>query len=255
MDNRNQLLASIKKLRNLKHITFATIDESILGNEDKIYKYFDAPFNSQTDIEFEKLASTAVIKSTYSSSIPEFAKKNLAQIQVRQIVEALRYAKLDYKFETESITAKTYQKMLKKNFVAQNFEIFKKCKNEVLLKGAQIGVGGAIGLLTASLGIAAVPATMVGVVSWSIVTAIDILVPQEIKEKIKKNVHEATTQCIGMAKRAVTKLKEAGQKIAEKLSPVIAKVSSALEKVGKAIKAGRKTTKQTAKKMWDKFFG
>ncbi len=255
MDNRNQLSAAIKSLRNLKYITFSSIDKSILENEEKILEYFNAPFESVVDVEFEKLVSAATIRSVYSSSAPNSMKYDLAQRQARQNVEAIRYQKLAWKYETETISAKEYQKRLKNNNVAQKVALVKACKKRLLLEGTKIAMGAAMGAITATLGVATAPAAIVGIAAWGVLTVVDILVPQRVKDKVKSHIREAVNICTSMASVAVKKLRETGQKIAEKVAPVVEKATKAIEKVGNSIKAGWEATKQGAKKLWNKLFG
>lgn len=242
-------------------MTFANVDASILGDETRLMEYFEAPFDSDVDRELEKIAATAAIRSTYSSKfIPNSLKNDIAQRQARQVVEALRYAKLDYKYESEEpIPVKEYQRRLKENKVAQKAAIVKAVKNRLIFEGTRIGVAAAMGLITASLGVATAPAAVVAAVTWATVTAVSVLVPEKVKTKVKSVLRNVTHNCVGMAKTAIKAMvntgKKACKKIAEKVAPVVEKAATTLERVGEKVKEGWKSVKQGAKKLWNRLFG
>lgn len=258
MDNRNQLSAAIKALRNLKYLTFSSIDKSLLEDEERVLKYFNAPFDSVEDVEFEKIVSAATIKSVYSSSAPSSIKYDWAKRQARQNVEALRYQKLAWKYETDTISAKEYQRRLKENNVAQKAAFVKACKKRLILEGTKVGVGAIMGTIATALGVAAAPAAVVGVVAWGVLTAVDVLVPQKVKDKVKGHIREAVNQCTSMAQMAVEKLRDTAQKVAEKVAekvaPVVERASNTLQKVETAIKNGWEAAKRNTKKLWNRFF-
>ncbi len=259
MNNRTQLLASIAKLRNTKFMTFAKVDASVLGDEQRLMEYFEAPFDSDVDRELEKIAATAAIRSTYSSKfIPNSWKNRIAQRQARQVVEMLRYAKLDYKYATSDIYADEYNRRLKQNNVAQKLAICKTAIKVGVKSGIRKGVGIVIRTVTTLMG-CPLPKPAEKVVSWAVVKVAEVMIPQKVKEKIKGVLRNVTHNCVGMANVAIKAMtntgKKACQKIAEKVAPVVEKAANTLKRVGEKVEEGWQSVKQGAKKMWNRLFG
>lgn len=230
MNNRIQLEAAIESLRYNKEYAALSFGLPPLSNEDSLEEYFNAPFDSNTDKNFEKIIATAAINSTYKSKIPQKKKEKHALKLARAIIERLRYLKLGYQYETDKISAREYQTRLKENNVAQKIARIEAIKKKLLFEGVKIGLSVALGTIAAALGVVALPAPAIGLITWGLFN----LVPHKVIATVKKKSKELIDQGKAIAKSAVTELCDAGEKIGKKITKYWSKAKS------------------TAKKLWNK---
>lgn len=234
MNNRIQLEAAIESLRYNKEYAALSFGLPPLSNKDSLEEYFNAPFDSITDKNFEKIIATAAINSTYKSNIPQKKKEKHALKLARAIIERLRYLKLGYQYETDKISAREYQTRLKENNVAQKIVRIEAIKKKLLFEGVKVGLSAALGTIAAALGVVALPAWAIGLITWGLFNLVPHKVIATVKEKSKKLIDQGKN----IAKSAVTRLCDAGEKIGKKIW-----------NTGKEI---WNTTKSTVKKLWNK---
>lgn len=253
-EERIALLSSIRKIRHSQLATLTFIDDSLLEDEEMVKEYFDSSFGSKESEKIEIIFAGAAVNSIFRSKVvPESQKASVAKIQAHAIVEMLRYGKLDYQYATDKIYAKTYSRLLKENDVAQRVTNIQKTKKFLIRKGGKIAISSGMAALahaaaaTAATGLAATLSApvVVGVATYGLLTYGSKLIPQKIKEPIKKKYDDIQKRVFDTAVSAVKGLAQRMEPIADKVKPKIEEAKNTMYQIGQAVK-------QTASNAWEK---
>lgn len=247
---REELLAAIKNLRLTQFYNFAPINEAVLKDEKGLAGYFEAEFQSEEAIAYEKAVAAMTVRAVYSTSwIPDRSKEFVARRQVDAVVDALRKVQLDYQFSQKKITNEEYVRRMKGNRVAKTAARLKKLGKHLLFKGTKMGVAALITKIAVVVAgtTVTVPTWIPLLVTYGIITLIDEFVPNEVKEKIKKVATDVVIHCVDTIKTGVEKLKNTTRKLAkkveEKIETLVEKTEQIIDHVGATIKKGwNKTT-------------
>ena len=266
-EERLALLSSIRKIRHSQLATLTFINDSLLEDEEMVKEYFDSPFGSLESEKIETIFAGAAANSVLRSKvIPEKQKASVAKIQAHAVVEMLRYGKLDYQYATDKIYAKTYNKLLKENDVAQRVTNIQKTRNFLIRKGGKVAISSGMAALahaaaaTAATGLAATLSApvVVGLATYGVLTYGSKLIPKKIKEPIKKKYDDIQKRVFDTAVTAVKGLAQRMEPIAEKVKPVIEEAKTTMYQVRQAVKRAASNawekTKNVGKKILS-FFG
>lgn len=242
MEDRNNLSAALDSLRKIVKLNAISLEESFFEQEPLLQAYFDAPLNSEVDKCMEKMIAASAIRATYDSKhIPQLMKKKIADRNSREVVECLRYVKLNKLKNTiqTQFTANQLEEILKENSHAKKAAIAKAVGRRLLLEGVKIGTSAIITTIVTATGAPiAIPAAAVGLIAWAAITAVEHVVPKSVKEKAKEKIRTLTKSAIGKAENAIRKIEHKAQELTKKVKPVVEKVANGIQKVGKTIQKG-----------------
>lgn len=243
-EEKNQLLAALRTLKHTQLLTCTFIDETgIFDNEDLLKTYFDSPLGSKESEQMEEAIVAAVVKSVYASPhIPQADKQAKAMTYTRDTVNMLRYAVLQYQYETEKISAKKYNEIRQKNEVAQRVSYLQTAKRMILRKGGKIVVSAGLGVLAkvaVGAGVTVLGTTLtaplaVAGATYALLTFGGKLIPPQIKEPLKNEWHRVQRRICDEAVDVVKTLKKKGQQIADRVEPIIEKARDVAYAIGKA---------------------
>ena len=220
--------AAFNTLRQYNHYVLFPVDEKVLKNP-MLETYFDAPLDARMERNVEKAVCVAAIKAVYDNpNIPQRNKERSARNTARDIREAMRYAKLEYKSTTNELTPQEYNRRKRSIPIVRRATKIKMAKG--IAKNATIAaiataVAGPIG-----------GATAVGArLAWK-------FMPDKIKKPIVKKVTELKERAINTISNCVSYVRSTsvGQKIEKAVETVKPYVSKAVD-----------TVKTVAKKAWD----
>lgn len=242
MKERNNLSVALDSLRKIVKLNAISLEESFFEQEPLLQEYFDAPLNSEVDKCMEKMIAASAIRATYDSKhIPQLMKKKIADRNSREVVECLRYVKLNKLKNTiqTQFTANQLEEILKENSVAKKAALVKAVGRRLLLEGVKYGTAKIISILVMATGAPiAVPAAAVTAIAWAAITVVEHIVPKSIKEKAKEKIRTLTKSAIGKAENAIRKIEHKAQELTKKVKPVVEKVANGIQKVGKTIQKG-----------------
>ena len=242
MKDRNNLSVALDSLRKIVKLNAISLEESFFEQEPLLQTYFDAPLASDTDKIIERMVATAALIATNESKyIPQSLKKKIANRNAREVVECLRYVKLNKLKNTiqTQFTANQLEEILKENSVAKKAALAKAVGRRLLLGGVKYGTAKIISILVMATGAPiAVPAAAVTAIAWAAITAVEHVVPKSVKEKAKEKVRTLTKSAIGKAENAIRKIEHKAQELTKKVKPVVEKVANGIQKVGKTIQKG-----------------
>lgn len=242
MEDRNNLSAALDSLRKIVKLNAISLEESFFEQEQLFQTYFDAPLASDTDKIIERMVATAALIATNESKyIPQLLKKKIANRNAREVVECLRYVKLNKLKNTiqTQFTANQLEEILKENSVAKKAALAKAVGRRLLLEGVKIGTSAIITTIVIATGAPiAIPAAAVGLIAWAAITAVEHVVPKSVKEKAKEKIRTLTKSAIGKAENAIRKIEHKAQELTKKVKPVVEKVANGIQKVGKTIQKG-----------------
>ncbi len=242
MEDRNNLSAALDSLRKIVKLNAISLEESFFEQEPLLQEYFDAPLDSEVDKCMEKMIAASAIRATYDSKhIPQLMKKKIADRNSREVVECLRYVKLNKLKNTiqTQFTANQLEEILKENSVAKKAALAKAVGRRLLLEGVKIGTSAIITTIVIATGAPiAIPAAAVGLIAWAAITAVEHVVPKSVKERAKEKIRTLTKSAIGKAENAIRKIEHKAQELTKKVKPVVEKVANGIQKVGKTIQKG-----------------
>ena len=242
MEDRNNLSAALDSLRKIVKLNAISLEESFFEQEPLLQEYFDAPLDSEVDKCMEKMIAASAIRATYDSKhIPQLMKKKIADRNSREVVECLRYVKLNKLKNTiqTQFTANQLEEILKENSHAKKAALAKAVGRRLLLEGVKIGTSAIITTIVTATGAPiAIPAAAVGLIAWAAITAVEHVVPKSVKEKAKEKIRTLTKSAIGKAENAIRKIEHKAQELTKKVKPVVEKVANGIQKVGKTIQKG-----------------
>ena len=256
MKERNNLSVALDSLRKIVKLNAISLEESFFEQEPLLQAYFDAPLNSEVDKCMEKMIAASAIRATYDSKhIPQLMKKKIADRNSREVVECLRYVKLNKLKNTiqTQFTANQLEEILKENSHAKKAAIAKAVGRRLLLEGVKIGTSAIITTIVTATGAPiAIPAAAVGLIAWAAITVVEHVVPKSVKEKAKEKIQTLTKSAIGKAEIAIQKIERKAQELTKKVKPVVEKVKTGIQKVGETIQNGWRSAKTWVK---EKLFG
>lgn len=242
MKDRNNLSVALDSLRKIVKLNAISLEESFFEQEQLFQTYFDAPLASDTDKIIERMVATAALIATNESKyIPQLFKKKIANRNAREVVECLRYVKLNKLKNTiqTQFTANQLEEILKENSVAKKAALAKAVGRRLLLEGVKIGTSAIITTIVIATGAPiAIPAAAVGLIAWAAITAVEHVVPKSVKERAKEKIRTLTKSAIGKAENAIKKIERKAQELTQKVKPVIEKVKTGVQKVGETIQKG-----------------
>jgi|GEM_PF-5150927 len=241
MEDRNNLSAALDSLRKIVKLNAISLEESFFEQEPLLQEYFDAPLDSEVDKCMEKMIAASAIRATYDSKhIPQLMKKKIADRNSREVVECLRYVKLNKLKNTiqTQFTANQLEEILKENSHAKKAALAKAVGRRLLLEGVKIGTSAIITTIVTATGPIAIPAAAVGLIAWAAITVVEHVVPKSVKEKAKEKIRTLTKSAIGKAENAIKKIERKAQELTQKVKPVIEKVKTGVQKVGETIQKG-----------------
>lgn len=247
MKTRSELIAAIRTLRLTQLINMTSISDELLKDKQTLQRYFESDFESETDIEFEKIVVSATTRTVFDSKwIPDGYKLSVAFSQSKAALDVVRYAKLTSAFQKKKLTAEQYQNRIEADVVAKKVNAVKKFGKTLVNTGVKIGISALIPKVAAVVGVTIAPsAFVVGIASFAVIQVVDAIIPKETKEKIKEKVQNVVLACVDKAKEAITTIKKQTrtlkEKLATKIENVVDKTEQTVNRMGENVnKFGRK---------------
>ena len=258
MKSRSELLAAIRTLRLTQLINLTPISDELLKDEQTLQRYFESDFESETDIEFEKIVVSATTRTVFDSKwISDDKKATVAIAQSKAVLDLFRYVKTTSAFQKRKLTAEQYQNRIEADVVAKKVNAVKKLGKTLVNTGVKIGISALIPKVAAVVGvtIAAPSVFVVGVASFAVVQVVDAVIPKETKEKIKEKAQNVVLACVDKAKSTIKEIKEQSRPLKEKLeskiSKVIEKTKQTFERVGESFVHAGEKVKEVGKRTWE----
>lgn len=207
--DRASVISGIHKLRIYNNILLQPLANDVI-NDPILEEYFQCDFDTKLEVDIEKIVVAAAIKNVCSKKIP--FKKKIAKKQARGAVEALRAVKLAYKYETNTILARDYNKRCKNNYVVTIVTNLQRLKKRFARKAA-------IATITAI-------AAMAGASVPTIAVGTGFFVYNCLPEKIRKQIKSGIIQVIEVTKETIEvglkELSQIGEQVAEKVKEICA---------------------------------
>ena len=255
MKSKTDLLTALKSLRLIAKLNAISLDDSVLQDESLMQEYFEAPLYSDVDKKFEKLLTTAIIRSTYENNkIPEKFKKIVADKKAREAVDCVRYVKLlEIKSRPQNqLSANEIEQKLKENIIAKRAAIVRYVGRRLIFAGVKLTTSVIISVIVGSLGISVtLPSIVITLIAFGVITIIESIVPKNVKERIHTLTRNMAISAIGKAENAIKKIKEKVQNLTEKVEPVIIKIKDRINSVGHSVQESwKKVTERIKNKIF-----
>lgn len=220
--DRIAVASGFQKLREYNRIMLQHSTNDII-NEPILEKYFQCDFDTKLEEDIEKIVGTAVVKNICSRKIP--LKKKIAKQQSARAIEALRAAKLAYKYETNTIFAKDYNKRCKDNYVVTivtNLQRLKKRFARKAITATIIAIAGIAG--------ASVPTIAVATVFF-----VYNCLPEKTRKKIKYGINQVVEVTKGTIEIGLKELFQRGEQVAEKVKEIYEKKLEFAKETGRRL--------------------
>lgn len=193
MENNNQILAGLEKLLHNKQLSFFdTLKDIALFND-----YFTSDFDSEREIELEKVLVTAFIQTINSLDFIPKEIKDSSLYAGRGIIEVFRYIKLDNQLGDKP---EDYRKELKESQVAQ----IAACIEVQIKKVGDVAIPQLIHYISVILQ-HPIPQENIYIYYNLIVNK---LTPQSIKQKVNNVIKETSSVCASMIVAAINGAKD-----------------------------------------------
>lgn len=220
--------------------------------EESLLKYFEADFDSPIEEKYEKIIAAAVTKTIYEKNyIPAKSKNELAKRSVRQHLESLRAAKFKYWEEVKGMPRREALTRAKENKMVKRVTIVDRTVKWGIRKGVKVGTSAAVGYLVTALapGIA-IPAWLIGLGTYAVIS----LLPDKIKNPIRKGVAKAVDSVVETARNIAGELADRAVVVAQKAKQTVEKVAQGARQLWEDTKIVAKETwedtKVVAKEAW-----
>lgn len=207
--DRAAVASGLHKLRIYNNMMLRPLANEIIDNPI-LEDYFQCDFDTKREADIEKIVGAAAIKNVCSKKIP--FKKKIAQNQAKVAIEAVRAAKLAYKYGTNTILARDYNKRCKDNYIVTVMTNLQRFKKRITRRA----VIATITTIAAIAG-ASIPTITVG-------TSLFVYncLPERTRQKIKTGIYQAIEVTKETIEVGMKELYQRGQQVVERIKDICA---------------------------------
>ena len=240
LSEREGLALSMEQLLHYNVWSATSLNESVY-EEEALLKYLEADFGAPVEQEYENIICAAVNKTVYSKNyIPQEKKKEFSKKCQRQHLDNLRMAKITYWESVKGMSRREAQARAKENKMAKRVSIVDGTVKWGIRKGAKVGASAGVGLLVTALApTVTVPAWLISLGTYTIIS----LIPNNVKEPVRKFVTNAVDTVATTAKNIAGELAKRAVNIGQK-------AINTIEKIERGAKQMWEDTKIVAEQAW-----
>lgn len=223
------LQAAFRTLHQYNQYVLFPVSDEVFDNPI-LEKYFESPLNALIERDIEKFICVSAVRAVYeNTNIPQRNKEQSARNTARDLREAMKYAKLEYKSTTLELTPQEYNR--RKRIIPIVRRAVKINMAKTVVKNATIPA-----LATAMAGPIGGAAAVGGRLLWK-------FLPEKVKEPIVKNVQQIKEDALDTIENSVTYVRS---------TSIGQKIEKAVETVKPYVRKAVDTVKNTTKKLWEK---
>lgn len=223
LSRREGLALAMKQLYHYQTWATISLDQSEF-EENALLEYFDADFDDPQKKDYEKVIAAAINRTVYEKNyIPKNMKRTVSIQATRDMLECLEVAAIQYHKEVKGMSEREAQNRLVGNRMIKRVAIVDNAVKWGVRRAARAGISFGIGaLVTALCATVTVPAWVIGLATYAVIS----LLPDNIKKPIREGVQKAVDMVARGARNLAQALSQKAVKVAEKAKEVVEKVTN-----------------------------
>ena len=214
LSEREGLAATLEQLQHFN--TWASpLPNELTYDEEYLLQFFDAPLGDSIEGDVYNAVSAAIYVTVYSKNyIPKALKEPMAQRISRNYIANLENAKISYYEAVKGMPQREATARRKQNKMIKRVSILDNTVSWGLRQAAKAGISwGITALVTALAPTIAIPAAVIGLGSFLIIS----LIPEKVKKPVREFATKAIDTVVESVKTTAGFLLDRGVSVAKKV--------------------------------------